>query len=274
MHLVLTGSTGFIGRNLAPRLLSRGHSVLALCRDRDRARERLPPQVEVVLWDMVRGPPDAGVFRGADLLIHLAWMGLNRTRDPVHLEANLPASLALCRQALDSGVDRLLMAGSCLEYGPGEGARRAEEPTDPRTAYARAKDRLRTSLLDLQGQGAWTLQWARMFFLYGPWQNPWSLLPLLDAAIDRGDAFFPMSSGLHARDYMPVERVVDKLLLLVEDRSLQGVLNVCSGHPTTIRALVDDHIRRRGATIQPRPGSYPDPDPAEEPFAFWGVPSL
>ncbi|NLL11018.1 MAG: hypothetical protein GX268_09095 [Methanomicrobiales archaeon] len=68
-------------------------------------------------------------------------------------------------------------------------------PTVPITQYGLAKNTLRKSLEMLQTVHPFTLQWVRLFYLYGPGQNPKCLLSQLDAAIDRSDLVFRMSGG-------------------------------------------------------------------------------
>src|SRR5687768_2505808 len=49
MKVAITGATGFIGRALCAELVRRGHQVIALTRDPERARATLPA-VEAIDW--------------------------------------------------------------------------------------------------------------------------------------------------------------------------------------------------------------------------------
>ncbi|MDD3573912.1 MAG: NAD-dependent epimerase/dehydratase family protein [Methanospirillum sp.] len=116
-----------------------------------------------------------------------------------------PADYRFIRNMVLSGVRRVLVTGTCFEYGLQNGCLSEEMLTAPVTPYGFAKDVLRKSLVMLQEIHPFTLQWVRLFYLYGPGQNPKSLLSQLDAAIDRGDLVFRMSGGEQLRDYLPVE---------------------------------------------------------------------
>ena len=65
MHILVTGATGSIGRQLVPQLLDAGHQVRALVRDPARAAAVLPPAVELVAGDVLvpqtLGPACAGI---------------------------------------------------------------------------------------------------------------------------------------------------------------------------------------------------------------------
>ena len=72
MRVVLTGATGTIGCAVANELHTRGHSVVALTRNAERAGARLGAGVEVHVWaEPAQEPPPAGALERADGVIHL-----------------------------------------------------------------------------------------------------------------------------------------------------------------------------------------------------------
>jgi len=70
------------------------------------------------------------------------------------------------------------------------------------------------------------------------------------------------------RDYLPVEEVAARLVALLEHPSFDGVVNICSGQPISVRRLVEEHVVAVGGSIWFNFGHYPYPD--YEPMAFWG----
>ena len=268
MNVTVTGATGFIGRHLVPILLQRGHKVTALCHNSTSAAWVLPAIVKIQPFDLHFTTTPS--LADTDILVHLAWFGFPRYRDSIHLDEVLPASERFLTAVVQQGVKRVLVTGTCFEYGMQSGALRADLPTKPVTAYAIAKDRLRQALERLQETNGFALQWARLFYLHGPGQSPHALLAQLDAAIDRGDAEFPMSGGEQQRDYLPVQVVAGKLADLIETPSRAGRVNICSGVPISVRDLVERYIAARGSRIRPKFGVFPYA--VDEPMSFWGVP--
>jgi dTDP-6-deoxy-L-talose 4-dehydrogenase (NAD+) len=264
MKIVVTGGTGFIGRPFVEHLAARGHNVIVAARH--APAYGLPDTARFVPFDMMSDDPVA-VFDGPDVLVHLAWTGLPHYQDRIHPDQNLPASLRLMETMVQSGVGHILTTGTCLEYGMQEGCLSEQLQTQPVTLYGRAKDDLRMALDDLSRQRPFVLQWARLFYLYGPHQNPNSVLAQLDRALDNGDAVFNMSGGEQERDYLPVATAALMLTILLE-RKMAGVYNVCSGVPMTINALIENHLKACGRHITLNRGHYPYPD--YEPMRFWG----
>jgi len=165
-------------------------------------------------------------------------------------------------------VSQVLVAGTCLEYGFQNGPIPSTAETFPNNSYALAKDTLRKQLELLSREYPFRFQWARLFYIYGKDQNPKSLLSQLDNAINNGETKFNMSGGEQLRDYLPIETAVQQIYdLYISGGS--GTYNICSGNPVSIRHLVENYIRKRGASIQLNLRYAPYLD--YEPMAFWGI---
>lgn len=271
MRVMVTGATGFVGRHVVNEILARGHSVVAIARDIKRAREMSWfDRVEFIQCDLHEGFQH--LFQPDHLpkaIVHLAWPGLPNYRDFFHIGKNLPADIAFLGAAVKSGVSHILVAGTCLEYGMQYGPLTEEMETRPTTSYGLAKDTLRKALQLLQKERPFTLQWMRLFYMYGEGQNRNSLLAQLDRAIDEARPVFNMSMGDQLRDYLPIQKVAENFLFALESPRVEGVINCCSGKPVSVLDLVQQRCRERSSDIQPNRGYYPYPD--YEPMAFWGT---
>ena len=272
MNILLTGATGFIGQHLVPRLLKQGHSLTLIVRD--IARLKSSPwieQVNVCVADVHQ--QDLSYLKrlaNHDVLIHLAWPGLPNYKAAFHMESNFPADYRFLRTLVEQGIKQILITGTCLEYGLQSGCLGEYSMAKPNVAYALAKDSLRKNLQQLQQQSPFVLQWARLFYIYGQGQSEHSFLSQLDRAIKSRQVQFNMSAGEQLRDYLAVEKVADYLLAIVECQNCDGVVNVCSGQPISIRTLAEQYIEQQQAEIQLNLGYYPYPD--YESMAFWGNP--
>ena len=270
MRVVVTGASGFIGRHAVTQLLARGHEVIAVGRDEARARQlSWFDQVRFIACDVHSAIARPGkAFGQPDAVMHLAWPGLPNYDALFHVEETLPADYRFLKSLVQDGVGQLLVTGTCVEYGMQSGALSEDMPTAPASPYALAKDTLRKQLQTLQQQHPFTLQWARLFYMHGEGQNANSLLAQLDRAIDAGEAVFNMSGGEQLRDYLPVAEVAARAVALLEHSTWDGVVNICSGEPTSVRRLAERHLSERGTGIRLNLGHYPYA--GDEPMAFWG----
>jgi len=268
MRVAVSGASGFIGQYVLRELQSRGLNVIALT----HSATRRPTPLEASRWivmDIANPPSNPFEAMGSpDALIHLAWGGLPNYQSSHHLEVELPAQLAFLTSCARTGLKRLVVAGTCYEYGLASGELAEEAPTQPCTQYGLAKDVLRKALFDLCAQYDLDLAWLRLFYLYGDGQSEKSIYHMLRAAIDRGAKTFDMSGGEQLRDFLPAHEAARLIVEIAQRKNVSGIFNVCSGKPIAVRDLVQSWIAASGAKITMNLGLLPySPN---EPMAFWG----
>lgn len=266
--VIITGANGFVGQHLVPLLLDNNYEVVAIIRDHKKvAQFDWRKDVKCILLDFHKEDKLPMDVRGWGL-IHAAWQGLPNYKKLFHLEENLPFSYRFIKSLVVSGVNKVLVTGTCSEYGYQNGKIPSTTKPIPNTPYGAAKDQLRQQLEYLATVHPFCFQWARLFYMYGKGQNPNSVLSQLDAAIDKNDAVFNMSEGEQLRDYLPIEKLAKQLLDLYSS-GYEGVCNICSGKPISVRRLVEQRISESNSKIALNLGYYSYLD--YEPMAFWGV---
>ena len=126
MRVVVTGATGNVGTSVVEALSSDPaiHSILGLAR-RPPAHWS-PPKVEWASADVVTADL-VSRFRGADAVIHLAWL-IQPSHDLEVLRAtNVEGSRRVFRSAAEAGVRNLIYASSVGAYSPGPKDRPVDE---------------------------------------------------------------------------------------------------------------------------------------------------
>ena len=268
MRVAVTGASGFVGRHVLVELERRSVEATVVLRPTSTDSLGLAKHA-VVRMDVQTPPPNAFELMGApDVLLHLAWGGLPNYKSQQHVEQELPAQYRFLKGLVESGLKNLLVTGTCFEYGMQSGPLREDMETQPNNPYGLAKDTLRRQLESLKSVRSFVLTWARLFYLYGDGQADSSLLPQLRRAVKRGDEIFNMSGGEQLRDYLPITEVAQCLVSLAMGNRDNGIVNVCSAEPISIRNLVEGWIKENDWAIKLNPGYYPYPD--YEPMAFWG----
>jgi dTDP-6-deoxy-L-talose 4-dehydrogenase (NAD+) len=268
MRIAVTGASGFLGRHVLAELARRDVDVVATTR-RLSSSLHSTPRLRWVELDVCKPPEDNYAALGRpDVLLHLAWGGLPNYKSLHHIEQELPAQYAFLSALVRQGLPALVCVGTCFEYGFQSGPLAATLETRPNNPYGLAKDCLRKQLQCLQQVQPFSLVWARLFYLYGEGQAESSLWSQLQRAVAQGVPVFNMSGGEQLRDYLPVTEAARQLVELACGGKNIGVMNLCSGRPTSVRSLVERWIEQNGWTIALNLGYYPYPD--YEPMAFWG----
>lgn len=268
MRIAVTGASGFIGRHVLAELKKHSVDIVAITRDAARL-PALANTASVVEMDISLPSPDCFERLGKpDVLIHLAWDGLPNYKSLHHFETELPRQHQFLKSMVESGLQSVLVTGTCFEYGMQSGALSSVMATKPANPYGYAKDALRQQLGYLKSTKPFNLTWGRLFYMYGEGQPGTSLYPKLKEAVSRGDKIFNMSGGEQLRDYLSVEKVAHQIVQLALAQRDMGAVNICSGKPISVRKLVEQWILENNWNIELNLGYYPYPD--YEPMAFWG----
>lgn len=240
--VLITGATGFVGREVTRLCLSRGHRTSALVRPgRAGAVPFGANAIQVDLWDEA-ALGDAVREAEATIIMHLAAYGVApQDRDPVLMQQiNVDLAGALVRSAALRGAV-VVSAGSNAEYADPSDVANLDERAALNTQQLYGASKAAGGLLALATASALSLpmRHMRVFNVYGPEEAPHRLLPSL---ISRraGQDRIPLSDGRQIRDYLHVADVAAGLLVAAErlrSGALQGVdaLNLCTGEGISIR---------------------------------------
>jgi hypothetical protein len=116
MRVVVTGSSGLIGRALCSRLLANGHEVVRV------VRQPVRPDDHVLQWNPQAGTIDASALEGADAAIHLAGAGIgdrrwNEARKRILFESRSRSTALLSRAlAVLDRPPRVLVSASAIGF--------------------------------------------------------------------------------------------------------------------------------------------------------------
>ena len=233
MKVLVTGATGFIGNYVIEVLLKQGVTVIANSLESEKkVHSTWKGKADYIQADLNEEKNNWFLFFGKpEMLIHLAWEGLPNYKELFHFERNLPNNYFFLKNMIENGLKKVVVTGTCLEYGMQSGTLREDLETRPDNPYALAKDCLRKFLEHLQRKIEFNLKWIRLFYIYGKGQSPNSILSQLAASLERKDKVFNMSGGEQLRDYLPVEKVAEYIVIISMQDQISGIINCCSGKP-------------------------------------------
>lgn len=233
--MLITGGTGFLGRQIVAAALAR--------RQRVRLVSRKPPPegVEHVHTDDLFAESDdwwAAALKDVDIVVHAAWYAEpgKCLTSPRNLEC-LRGTLVLARACAASGARRFVGVGTCFEYDLEPGVLDIRTPLRPATLYAASKA---SAFLTLQSYFSATevsFAWARPFYLFGAGEDPRRLFPYVHQQLAAGRPA-ELTKGTQVRDYLDVAEA-GRMICDLATGAVHGPVNICSGVPVTVRAMAE-----------------------------------
>jgi nucleoside-diphosphate-sugar epimerase len=259
-RFLVTGAAGFIGSHVARVLVESGRDVAVLVRPSSSLwrLEDIVDRITMIPGDLA----DVALLRPAfefwrpEACIHLAWYAEPGKYLTAH--ENIPAldaSLQLLDELIRIECGQVVMTGTCAEYDTDRGYLREDGPVRPATLYAATKVSLSLIASQIAADAGINLAWARLFFLYGPYEDERRLVPALIRALLRGEPF-PATAGEQVRDYLHVADMASALCALAEHR-VSGTVNVSSGVPVTMRQVMETVASVTGNGDQIQFGAVP-----------------
>ena len=253
-RVLFTGAGGFIGRRAVPVLLERGYEVHAV--------DIRPVELDgchvhtANLLDISDTKRLIETVQPTHLL-HMAWYvehgkfwtALDNTRW-------VEASLALLREFIVSGGQRVVTTGTCSEYETGHAICLEDEtPCRPATLYGACKYALSVMQSALCRQAGVSQAWPRIFFLYGQGEPERKLVSSVIASLLKGE-IAATTHGAQIRDFLYVEDVA-RAVVAVLDSSVEGAVNIGSGEPVSQKQVVETIARLIGRPELLRLGAVP-----------------
>ncbi len=258
MRAIVTGATGFVGANLARRLLKDGHEVhLFLRSGYTRWRiDEIRDHVQIRLIDINDSERLAQTVKEIrpDWIFHLAAYGAYPSQVDVQriLQTNILGTVNLVQACLKAGFDTFVNTGSSSEYGFKDHAPSENELPAPNSHYAVAKVSATMFCQFTARNQKVRIPTLRLYSAYGPFEEPTRLLPRLIALGIKG-SLPPLADPSIARDFVYVDDVLDAYLMAAnrKDQALDAVYNVGSGTQTSLKQVVD--VARRVLNIKTEP---------------------
>jgi nucleoside-diphosphate-sugar epimerase len=244
MRCFVTGASGFVGANLVNRLVRDGHEVLVMVRpSSDLWRmEDSKSKVKFVFADLstISSVKEEICSFKPDVVFHLAWKGGNSRKflnDDSQILDNLPGSLELVKIAHEAGSSCFIYLGSCVEYGRYQVPVKESDTAEPQNLYGLSK--LTTLKLSEELCALYGVRFVavRLFWAYGPMDDANRMIPSVTEKLIAGER--PgLTGGEQLWDFLYINDVIDGLLAIAQSLRAEGIYNLGSGCPISIREVV------------------------------------
>lgn len=233
-HVLITGGSGLLGRQLTSELLKKGYTVSHLSRKLGK-----DPDVKTFLWNVEKGEIDVNCIRGVDTIVHLAGAGIadEKWTDERKQEIidSRTKSIALIYDLLSykkHQVKNVISASGIGYYGDSGNALMTEDSPPSKSflgeccvKWEQAVDegskldvrivKFRTGVVLSKEEGA---------------------LPKMAKPIKYGFGA-PIHTGKQWVPWIHIQDAVDMYLQAIEDDTLNGVYNMVAPFPVTNEQL-------------------------------------
>jgi len=254
---MVTGSGGFVGRHLIPRLLSDGHALTLAVRA--SAAEATPTtRLRTAVVGEISGNTDwRPALEGCDTVVHLAARTPARgVTERSYFEVNDEGTARLCAQAADAGVGLIVMMSSIFAVVDNASERVVDDLTTSETKapYGRSKLAAEAHMRAAAGAGRATVS-LRPPLVYGPGaKGNWRRLETIAAS----GLPLPFAAVRNRRSLISVGNLVDAVATVVDRPGESGsaeAFAVADADPLSTADIV--RALREGMGMPPRLFSVP-----------------
>jgi len=261
MKLLLTGSTGFVGKSLTHKLIMEAHDLIAPVRSMEHlSKHKCLKYVEIT--DLQNDVDWMPVLEDIEVILHLAsrvHVMKESASEPLKefRKVNLDGTMSLARQAVKAGVKRFIFISSIKVNGeattPDKPFTAADlpKPIDP---YAISKAETEQALLELSESSGLEVVIIRPVLVYGPGvkANFRSLINYVNKGI-------PLPLGLiqNKRSLVALDNLVDLIITCIDHpAAVNQVFLISDGDDLSTTCLLQKVGKAldRPARLLPVPG--------------------
>lgn len=261
MNILVTGGSGFLGKNLCRALQNAGHKVLNL-------DKKSCDVVETVVGDIMDQSLVEKHMAGNDAVFHLASYieaGESVEMPRKYIENNVLGTLVVLEAMKKFGVKKFLFSSSAAIYGePLRIPIKEDDRTLPINPYGMTKLAMEGLVSSYVYSYSMTGVALRYFNLYGPGEDhqpETHAIPRFIAQIVHDEEVTVWGDGSNKRDYIYIDDVVSAHLLALNLSQGYHYMNLSGKNATEVRQVIAllENIIGKTAKVKNFPPRSGDP---------------
>lgn len=256
MKILITGGAGFIGSNLAKKLMDRGDRVVLI----DNFNNYYDPKLKHDRIKIFLKGCEPGLYKGdirnvkflnevfrkekPDKIIHLAAMAgvRNSLLNPLlYEEVNIRGTINLLELAVKYRIKNFVFASSSSVYGnnkkqPFSESDPVDTPISPYAATKKATELIAYVYHHIYGLNVTAL---RYFTVYGPWGRPDMALFLFTDAIIKNKPIKVFNFGKMSRNFTYVDDIVSGTITVLDKCRGYDIINIGGDREDTLLKFIE-----------------------------------
>jgi len=254
MKVIITGATGFIGRNLAESFSAKGMEVVATGRSERVGQELMERGIAFRPADVRDTQGLADAIQPADCLVHCAGKSGDWGADRDFFGTNVEGTRNCIQACRAHGITRIIFISTPSVYFNGKDRLDISEdeplPQRQRSVYANTKLMAEAELDALPGEG-FQVMILRPRAVFGPHDN--TFVPRILMMAEKGK--FPLIGGGRALvDITYVDNLTRAVMLglAAPESAWNRAYNISNGEPVTIREWFSRLLAAMGMELRPK----------------------
>ena len=241
MKILVTGATGFIGKQLSRSLTDSGHEVH--CTSRSHTSKDFASR-ELITCDLESAGNLDHLTTGCDAIVHLAGRAHVMSDDPatsesLYISANVDVTRKLAQSAARTGVKQMILMSSVKVNGESTTTGSpftSQDTPNPQDPYGRSKTQAEQALWEISSTSDLKGVVIRPPLVYGPGvrANFASLIGIVDRGIP-----LPLGSIHNKRSFVSIDNLVDCIATVLQSSNAAGqTFLVSDGHDLSTPELI------------------------------------
>ena len=265
--VVILGGTGFIGRNVARRLIKDNYEVYSISRDPIVDGKRITGLHYFFLNEMtlyqiskcLNSKKIKFIINCSGEVSHSCFTD-NGYRT---IESHLTFPLKIISYFDLSELQKFLQVGTGDEYVYSSALISETNKTTFSTPYTFAKFGISTILDFLHSSEGFPFVGVKIFLAYGEDQDNNRLIPqVIESCL--ADAPFDCSDGSQMRDFCHIDDIVEGMSLILDKDGILGeTFNLASGRPVSVKEVIKEIVEVSGGG-RPQWGRYKETRPEDD----------
>lgn len=232
MNILITGSSGFIGKSVLEKLSKSNNNILCINRSKQKYKDNNINQI-ICSIESIKGKINYIKKFKPEIIINLAWSNIPNY-DLKNSVLNLKNSISFFSEISKlPTVRKIINTGSCWEAGKKFG-KLSPEIWNPENHFTWAKYALYKWLLLLKLTKQIDIVWLRLFYVYGPHQNYHSLIPTLYLNLIKKRPKMNIRTPYDSVDFIYVDDCSTAILKSCSNKIKTEIFNIGSGKATNI----------------------------------------
>ncbi len=238
--ILIVGGSGFLGFNLAKKLVSSKYKIFLLCKNNKKKLIKLK-KAKYLYCDLRNIRRLRKVLTiNVDIIINLSG-NIDHQNKAETYKTHYQGVKNLVSLLRNKGLKLFIQAGSSLEYGNEKSPQAEHKRSSPKSIYGKAK--YLASKFLLSSKNKFKVIILRMYQVYGPYQKKDRLIPqAIHSCLQ--SKIFSCTEGKQIRDFLYVDDLCNLITKILKKNNLtSGIYNVGTEKPVSVKNVIKKIVK-------------------------------